>query len=184
MSSDPLSYVTLARILRPQGRRGEVAAEILTDFTERLKTLPAAELWDGQSQRRPVKIRTCWVTVAHEPQAVFHFEGCDSISDAERLVGLEIQVPIADRVPLGRGRYYITDLIGCELRDREGNLLGKVAEVQPVGEEISGTPVLVADTPAGELLIPLAEEICTNIDVAGKRIEVSLPDGLRELNRE
>ena len=184
MPSDTLSYVTLARILRPQGRRGEVAAEILTDFPGRLRILPAAELWDGQSQRRRVKIKSCWLTVGRAPKAVFHFEGSDSISDAERLVGLEIQVPIADRVPLGPGKYYITDLIGCELYDREGNRIGKVDDVQPIGEELPGPPVIVVDSPVGELLVPLAEEICTKIDVAEKRIEVVLPEGLRELNRE
>lgn len=184
MPSHPLSYVTLARILRPQGRRGEVAAEILTDFPERLKSLPAAELWDGESHRRPVKIKSCWLTVGRNPRAVFHFEGSDSISDAERLVGFEIQVPIADRVPLGPGNYYVTDLIGCELLDREGNSLGIVTDVQSIGEEVSGTPILVVDTPAGELLVPVAEEICAKIDTAQKRIEVNLPEGLRELNLE
>lgn len=183
MTANIPSYITVARVLRPQGRRGEVAAEILTDFPERLKNLSAVDLWDGQSKRTRVNIRSCWFTVGRNPQAIFHVEGSDSISDAERLVGLEVQIPIADRVSLPQGRYYISDLIGCEVRDTSGQSLGTVVDVQSTGEEISGTPILAIDTPSGELLVPLADEICTNINTVEKRIEVLLPEGLRELNQ-
>jgi 16S rRNA processing protein RimM len=182
-AEDP-SHVTLARVSRPQGRRGEVAAEILTDFPERLKSLTAVELWDGRSKRTRVNIRSCWLTVGRNPQAIFHFEGSDSISDAERLVGLEVQVPIADRVSLPQGSYYISDLIGCEVWEASGEQLGTVVDVQTTGEEISGTPILEIDTPPGELLVPLADEICRSINTVEKRIEVLLPEGLRELNQQ
>ena len=183
MAAENASHITLARVLRPQGRRGEVAAEILTDFPDRLKNLSAAELWDGQSKRTRANIRSCWFTVGRNPQAIFHFEGSDSINDAERLVGLEVQVPISDRASLPQGRYYISDLIGCEVRDTGGQPLGTVVDVQTSGEEIVGTPILAIDTPSGELLVPLADEICTSINTAEKRIEVLLPEGLRELNQ-
>jgi 16S rRNA processing protein RimM len=176
--------VTVARILRPHGRRGEVASEILTDFPQRLTKLTSVELWDGRFEPRQVAVRSCWLSQSRGGQAIFHFEGSDSIDDAEKLVGLEVQIPLAARMPLPSGSYYVTDLIGCELRERDGDAIGRVSDVQFTGEDVSGTPVLVADSLQGELLIPLAQDICVAIDIAARRIEVVLPEGLRELNRE
>ena len=188
MADSPASRVTLARILRARGRRGEVAAEIFTDFPERLTQLTSAELWDGKNPPRRVAIRECWL---HNGQAIFLFEGSDSISEAERFVGLEIQIPLSERVVLAAGSYFVTDLIGCEVfqsassgaADKPGfEKLGDVRDVQVTGESIAGTPVLVVAAPRGELLIPLATEICTRIDTAARRIEVALPEGLLDLN--
>jgi 16S rRNA processing protein RimM len=175
--------VTLARILRPQGRRGEVAAEILTDFPDRLTRLNDVDLWDGRGTPRNVSIRSCWISRTRGRQAIFHFEGSNSISDAEKLVGLEVQIPLSERAPLPHGSHYISDLIGSEVRDKDGALVGRVLGVEIYGEEVRGTPILVVASLGGELLIPLAREICVNIDTQRKRIEVALPEGLAELNR-
>lgn len=181
--------VTVARILRPHGRRGEVAAEILTDFPERLTRLAAVELWDARStaaaqEPRRVAVRSCRLTPSRGGQAIFHFEGSDSISDAEKLAGLEVQIPLAERMPLPSGSYYVTDLIGCEVWERGGAAIGRVRDVQATGEEVAGTPILVLDSPQGELLVPLAQEICLRVDLEARRIEAVLPEGLRELNRD
>ena len=180
----PAQRVTLARILRARGRKGEVAAQILTDFPARLSALREVWLWNGKTQPRPARIHTCWL---HQDHVVFHFLGCDSISEAEKLRGLEVQVPLSERVVLPQGRYYVTDLIGCEVFDcspghQPDTPLGSVRDVQPIGEATPGTPLLAVETKRGELLIPLAEEICRRIDVAARRIEVVLPEGLRDLN--
>jgi 16S rRNA processing protein RimM len=179
--------VTVARILRPHGRRGEVAAEILTDFPDRLTRLTSVELWDARPsasarESRRVVVRSCWLNQSRGGQAIFHFEGSDSISAAEKLVGLEVRIPFAERMQLPAGSYYITDLIGCEVFE-SGAAIGRVRDVQPIGGDMAGTPVLVVDASRGEVLIPLAQEICVRVDVAARRIEVSLPEGLRELNR-
>ena len=176
-------YVTIARVLRPQGRRGEVAAEILTDFPERLKTLEAVFLWDGRREPHRTAVRGCWLSLARGGQAIFHFAGCDSISEAKKLVGLEVQIRFEDRMRLPPGSYYIADLIGCEVFESDGCLLGRVSEVESTGQEVAGTPILVVDSAKGELLIPLARDICVRIDPPARRIEVALPDGLRELNQ-
>lgn len=174
--------VTLARILRPHGRRGEVAAEILTDFPDRLAKLTSVELAGGK-QPRQVAVRSCWLSKSRGGHAIFHFDGCDSISDAKLLIGLEVQVPISERVALPAGTYYVTDLIGCSVFDASTDRkLGVVHEVEFTGGSVSGTPNLAVTTPSGELLIPLAAEICTRIDTSSRRIEVSLPPGLLELN--
>ena len=190
--------VTLARIVRPRGRKGEVAAEILTDFPQRLRELrevwlarPGARLPDRQglagpgATERRVRVRGCWISQSRGGQAIFHFEGCDSIAEAEMLVGLEVQVPFEERAPLPAGRFYVSDLVGCEVWERGASgavvqRLGTVRDVEFLG---GGTPLLAVDSPAGEVLIPLAEDICVRIDPAARRIEVVLPEGLRELNR-
>lgn len=190
-SQETPDRVTLARIVRVRGRKGEVAAEILTDFPERLTRL--REVWlvgnarvsPGIAQDHPAQVRACWLSPSRGGQAIFHFEGSDSIEQAEELVGLEVQVPFEERAPLPARRYYISDLVGCEVWERSsaagasGEKLGVVSEVQFPG---GGTPLLVVNASGGEILIPLAEEICVRVDLAARRIEVILPAGLRELN--
>lgn len=189
MADQKSARVTVARVLRPHGRRGEIAAEILTDFPDRLKRLTAVELSDGRANARAARVRSCRLTQSRGGQAIFHFEGSDSISDAEKLVGLEVQIPLSDRIALPDGSYYVTDLIGCEVRERAGAnaagaKLGSVTGVQFTGEDVPGTPILVVDSPRGELLIPLAHEICVRIDTDAREIEVALPEGLRDLNEK
>ena len=186
----------MARILRPHGRRGEVACEILSDFPQRFKSLQSVELIGVRSggareavrenAPRRVAVRSCWLSQSRGGQAIFLFEGSDSISDAEKLVGLEVQIPLSERVHLPSGSYYITDLAGCEVRESSvssptgepGATIGRVTDVQMTG----GTPILVVDSPQGEVLIPLAQDICVRVDTAAREIDVVLPEGLRDLN--
>ena len=181
MTTEKPAGVTIARIVRPHGRRGEVAAEILTDFPERITKLKSALLWDGNAAPRRVAVRSAWLSQSHGGQAIFHFEGSDSISDAEKLVGLEVQVPLGERMTLPGGSYYISDLAGCEVREN-GAAIGRVHDVQFTGEDVAGTPILIVDSPRGEVLIPLAQEICVRIDTQAREIDVLLPEGLRDLN--
>jgi 16S rRNA processing protein RimM len=131
-------------------------------------------------------------------QGIFHFEGFDSIDAAEKLRGLDVLIPIADRVELPAGNYFVSDLIGCsvfEIPPQEAKLsspacameeaprvLGTVKDVFFPGEGTAGTPLLQVETPTGELLVPLAVDICRSIDVAARRIDVTLPEGLSDLN--
>jgi 16S rRNA processing protein RimM len=180
VAAESFSGLTLARIVRPWGRRGEVAAEVLTDFPARLTALKEAWLSDGRNAPRLVSIRSARM---HIGQAVIHFAGVDSINDAERLRGLEVQVPFSKRAAIPPGRHYISELLGCEVWEQGAETpLGAVRDVQKNG----GPPeswLLAVETPRGELLIPLAAEICTLIDTEARRIEVRLPEGLRDLNR-
>ena len=201
MTGEPQRWVALAHILRPRGNKGEVAAELLTDFPQRLTGLREAFVGDGrQTAPRPVQIKACWLSQNHPGQAVFHFEGCTSINDAEKFRGQDVFLPIEQRVSLPAGQYFVSDLIGCSVFEagREGSpvasspcsmssapaLVGSVTDVQSTGEGVSGTPLLVVNTRKGELLIPLAEDICTNVNPAARRIDVVLPEGLRELNEQ
>lgn len=172
--------VTLARVLRPRGLRGEVAAEILTDFPERLPKLREVWLAGGSGAPRQYRVQKCWLSPGRGGQAIFHLAGVDDVDTAERLRGLEIQVPIEQRAPLSGGNYFVSDLVGCAVWEPgAAAALGSVRDVEFPG----GTPLLAIDTSDGEVLVPLAAEYCTRIDVDAKRIDVSLPEGLLDLNR-
>jgi 16S rRNA processing protein RimM len=201
LSAEPQRWVMLARILRPRGNKGEVAVELLTDFPGRLKEMREVFLRDGagKSEPRPAAVKAFWINQNHRGQAVYHFEGCASISEAEKFRGMDILIPFAQRVTLPAGKYFVSDLVGCSVFESSAEppvlssspcsladapaLIGAVSDVQMTGENIAGTPFLVVDTKNGELLIPLAADICTRIDPAARRIDVILPEGLRDLNR-
>ena len=202
MSSETPRWVLVARILRARGNKGEVAAEVLTDFPERLTKLQEVFVGqaEGRNEPRRTRLKSCWLSQNHRGQAVFHFEGVNSISEAEQFRGLDVLLPFEQRVTLPAGQYFVSDLIGCSVFENPALLpvvasspcslaeapapLGTVRDVQFPGEGVSGTPLLEVDTSRGEILIPLAVDICTKIDTAARRIDVILPEGLRELNRE
>jgi 16S rRNA processing protein RimM len=204
LSPETQRWVLVARILRPRGNKGEVAAELLTDFPERLTQLTEIFLrasgGAATAEPRLTPLKACWLSQNHKGQAVFHFEGCHSISEAEKFRGLEVLLPIEKRMALSRGQYFVDDLMGCLVFENSAGpsivssspcslgsapaLLGVVKGVQIAGEGVAGTPLLVVDTSAGELLIPLAEDICTSINTTARRIDVVLPDGLRDLNEK
>src|SRR5262249_33746233 len=197
MADSPQSkFVTVSRVLRPRGNKGEVSAELLTHFPERLRTFRALFPSNSKSAPRSFQLKSFWEDRNHPGFGVFHFEGISSINEAEKLRGLEIQIPFEQRVSLPAGKYFVTDLIGCSVFELPSAppqvssspcslaeapaLLGSVRDVFFPGESQPGTPLLAIDTSSGELLIPLAEDICKKIDVAARRIEVLLPEGLRD----
>lgn len=187
MAENP-SFFAVARLLRPRGNKGELAAELLTDFPERLTKLSEVFLSDAKNSAaapRAVSVKDCWLSQNHKGQAVFHFEDVNSINDAEKLRGLDVLLPIEERVTLPAGQYFVNDLVGCVVREASApqTELGAVSSVEFPGEALPGTPLLVVDTSAGELLIPLAEDICKRIDVVARRIDVVLPEGLRDLDQ-
>jgi 16S rRNA processing protein RimM len=191
-------WVQVAYILRPRGNKGEVLAELLTDFPARLSTLKQVFVRKGEGEVRPVALQNFWIDRNRPETGVFHFAGCANISEAEALRGYEVLLPFNDRVTLPAGQYFVTDLMGCivfELPAAESKLsspacamekaprvIGTVRDVFFPGEGVVGTPLLQVDTAKGELLLPLAIDICMRIDVIGRRIEVRLPEGLNELN--
>jgi 16S rRNA processing protein RimM len=179
-SAPEFTGVTLARILRARGLRGEVAAEILTDFPERLPKLREVWLAGGAGAPRQIRVRKCWLSPARGGQAIFHFADVDDRDAADRLRGLEVQVPVEQRATLAEGSYFVSDLVGCSVWEAGAAApLGSVRDVEFPG----GVPLLAIDTSAGEVLVPLAAAYCVRIDIGEKRIDVSLPEGLRDLNR-
>jgi 16S rRNA processing protein RimM len=197
-STEEQGWVQVARIIRPRGNKGEVLAELLTDFPARLSSLLQIYLRGAQGEPRAIGLQNFWVDRNHPEHGIFHFEGCASINAAEKLRGLEVLLPIAERVKLPAGKYFVSDLIGCSVfenpvaeaklsspacaMEEAPRVVGTVRDVFFPGEGTAGTPLLQVQTATGELLVPLAEDICCSIDVAARRIDVTLPEGLSDLN--
>ena len=192
------TWVWLARIRRPQGRKGEVLAEILTDFPEKfaerkqLWLLPAtasvtaspSQLGTGKASSalpsaRQVELASHWL---HKGAIVLHFAGVDSISAAEDLMGMIVALPRAERAPLGAGETYIGDLVGCVLVDVAGAAPVAVGEIEDVDRSAGPVPLLVVRGARGEVLVPFASSFLRQIDLEGRRVEMALPEGLADLN--
>jgi 16S rRNA processing protein RimM len=191
-------WVQIASILRARGNKGEVAAVLLTDFPTRSSSLSKVYLAKGQQEPQPVALQRFWINQNHPGMGVFHFAGSTNITEAEKYRGHDVFLPFEERVQLPAGQYFVTDLIGCTVFEAPSvgaklsspaceaestpRLVGSVRDVFFPGEGLAGTPLLQVESSEGELLIPLAEDICTRVDVAARRIDVSLPEGLRDAN--
>jgi 16S rRNA processing protein RimM len=165
-------------VLGPQGRRGEVLAELHTDFPERFEQRRQLSGLGRDGRRRELLLEEHWF---HKGGVVLKFAGVDSISAAELLAGLEVQLPHEQRTALEAGAAYVSEIVGCEVWAEHGGeprLLGTVSDVQFGAGE---APLLVIKAAAGEVLVPLAEEFLQKFDVAGRRIEMALPEGLLDL---
>jgi 16S rRNA processing protein RimM len=170
-SADAEQWVTVARLGRTRGSRGELTALPLSSSPERFQELGEVYLFgDG----RQYEVESAWF---HGGTLILKFRGVDSISDAQPLVGAEVRIPRSQRRQLEPDEYYFSDLIGCQVVDRgDGRLIGEVTRF----EESGGSGLLVVGR---DLLIPFARAICVEIDLAGRRIAVDLPEGLKDLNQ-
>ena len=177
-SPSPGEWVIVAKIVRPQGRHGEALADLLTDFPERFAERKRLFLLAAKGEPRPIDLENHWL---HQGRVVLKFAGIDSINDVETLRGLEVAVPRTERAPLEDGAVYIDDLIGCTLIDsRAGTEVGKIIDVD---RESTSTELLVVQgSSKEELLVPFVKAFQPKIDLAAKRIEMALPDGLLEIN--
>jgi len=177
--SELQGFIAIATIVRPQGRRGEVLAEILTDFPSRFTGLQHAFLNDPGSIPREVKIERTWL---HKGKVVLKFGGVDSIDDAEGLRGRYVLVREEEKVALPAHQYYWFDLKGCQveiLREGTRHRLGVVTDVEPTG----GVDLLHISDGSEEILVPLAEDICKVIDPEARLIVIDPPEDLLDLNR-
>jgi 16S rRNA processing protein RimM len=193
-------WVQVAHILRPRGNKGEVLAELLTDFSSRFSSMKTLYLGKSGNEPQARGLQNFWVDRNHPNHGIFHFDGSANISDAEKFRDYDIFLPWELRAELPAGKYFVTDLIGCtvfEIGDdnvqlsspacdaaRAPQVLGTVTDVSFTGDAVGGTPLLEVATPQGQLLVPLAEDICLRIDVLARRIEVKLPEGLKDLNAQ
>lgn len=194
-------WVWLARIRRTQGRKGEVFADILTDFPEKFaerKRLwlisdgtarPARALGADKAQDaavREVELVAHWL---HKGGIVLHFAGVDSILDAEGLIGLVVAIPREQRAALAANEAYIGDLIGCTVVDVSGAVPVLVGEIEDVDTSTGAAPLLIVRSAkaeskkSSEILIPLAKSYLRRLDFGARRVEMALPEGLVELNQ-
>ena len=148
----------VARILRPRGNKGEIIAELLTDFPARFANLKQIYLGKENQPPRLTGLQRFWMDRNHPGMGVFHFAGFTSISEAEKLRGCDVLLPFEERVLLPAGKYFVSDLIGCAVFDspvgstklssppcsaeQTPRVLGTVRDVFFTGETVAGTPIL------------------------------------------
>ena len=193
--STPPAWVVLAHLLRPQGRKGEVLAELLTDFPERFedqrRVFLAAPGFEGEeAEARPAEVVAFWLPVGkNEGRVVLQFAGVDTISDAESIAGQDVLVTREERRPLTDESVYISELIGCTVYDGPMRV-GVVEDVQFATTADGGrrledaAPLLAVRSPEGdEVLVPFAKAFLVAVDTEAKRIDMTLPEGLIEVNR-
>jgi 16S rRNA processing protein RimM len=172
--------VAIAKTVRTRGLRGELVAEVLTDFPERFeetKTVFAVRAGGG---REELKLENHWF---QKDRVILKFAGFDSIDAAESLINCEICVPESEAVELEDDEFFDWELIDCAVETLEGEKLGRVKELMRTG----GTEILVVESERAaaaaeekDYLIPFAEKICVEVDVENKLIRVDVPEGLLE----
>lgn len=172
-------FVTVAKVFKTQGRIGEVAAVLLTDFPERFSQPGPYYCLDKANKRREIQLDDHWF---HKGQIILKFAGTDSISQAETLIGCEIQVPLEQRIALEEGSIYLSDLTGCTVFDGDREV-GRIQDVQFGSGE---APLLIVKSGLSkedkEYMIPFAAEFLKSLDVQHKRVEMVLPAGMLELD--
>ncbi|MEO8040994.1 MAG: ribosome maturation factor RimM [Acidobacteriota bacterium] len=165
--------VAIAKIVKPRGLRGEVLAEVLTDFPERFEGLEKVVGVSVDGTRADLKIEDFWF---QKDRIVLRFDGFDSVEKAQALRGLEICIHESAAAELDEGEFFDWQLEGCAVETIEGEPIGLVRELMRTG----GTEILVVESGARKYLIPFAESICTEVDIEKKLIRVDPPEGLLE----
>jgi 16S rRNA processing protein RimM len=166
--------ISVARIIKTQGNRGEVAAEILTDFPERFQHLSAVALHKEGQAALELNLENHWF---HKHRVILKFQGIDAITPAERLVGYEVTIDTSELMTLQPGSYYQHDLVGCRIEDQDGLTRGNVVEVLGA----PGNYLLKVQHDGAEFLVPFAETYFPRIDVRNKVLICDLPEGLEDL---
>jgi 16S rRNA processing protein RimM len=177
MSETP--RITLAHLLRPQGRKGELLAELLTDFPEKFTgraVLLGETGYTIESYFLP--------TGRNAGRVVLKFANVDSINDAEKLNGLDVTIPEEDRAPLEEDAAYISDIVGCTVLDGEREV-GLVEDVDAPAGSVTldlASMLVVRSADGAEHLVPFVKAYIVSIDIAAKQIRMRLPEGLLEIN--
>jgi 16S rRNA processing protein RimM len=181
LKSELKPWTSVARLVRPQGRRGEILAEILTDFPERFAAMHEAFLRRQTGQPpTPISLEEAWL---HKGRVVLKFAGINSITEADTLRGAELVIPAADRMQLDEDAAYIGDLKGCQLIDLSQPNHPLIGIVEDVIQQENTTDLLVVRGPDDtEHWIPFAKAYLVRLDLAGRRVEMNLPAGLLEVN--
>ena len=168
------SRVVLAEIFRPRGVRGELIARSLTDVPGRLEALKKANVRLASGSDREVVLENVW---EHKGDWVLKFAGIDSMNEADEFRGSDLWVPVSERAALPDGEYYQSDLIGCEVVDRNN---GRPVGVVEGWQQYGGPPLMEVTFEGRELLIPFLSSEC-QVDLGARVIRMSVPEGLLEL---
>jgi 16S rRNA processing protein RimM len=167
--------IIIARAVKPRGLKGELVADLLTDFPERFERISYLLGIAPNGEHKQLNLENYWF---QNDRVVLKFSGFDCIESAKTLVGYELGLPESERVQLSPGEFYDWELEGCSVAIEHGSVIGHVREIMRTG----GVELLVVqDESRREHLIPMAQSIVVDIDLASRKILIDPPDGLLDL---
>ena len=167
--------IIVARAVRTRGLKGELLAEVLTDFPERFEQVSVLTGVSISRERKQLELEGYWF---QNDRIVLKFAGYDSIETASALVGYEFGLPEAERVELAEDEFYDWELEGCLVENKLGERIGQVREVMRTG----GVNLLVVENEERrEIFVPMVASIVAEIDVSRKKILIDPPEGLLDL---
>ena len=165
--------IAIANIVRTRGLKGEVVADILTDFPNRFDSVETVTAVRESGERFELKIEKFWF---QSGRLILKFVGYDSIESGEKLRNIEICVLESETVELEDDEFFDWQLTGCKVETIDGEEVGEVRELMRTG----GTELLVVAGETKEYLIPFATAICVEVDIENKLIKIDPPEGLLE----
>ena len=168
-----MELVTIAKTVKTRGLRGELVADLLTDFPERFDNLTRVFAVCGNDKTTELELEKFWF---QKGRVILKFKDIDSIEAAEKWRNCDICIPETEAVELETDEFFDWELEGCEVETVEGEKIGKVQELMRTG----GTEILVVKGAEKEYLIPFAETICVEVDIENKLIKIDAPEGLLE----
>jgi 16S rRNA processing protein RimM len=168
--------VAVARAVKTKGLRGELVADLLTDFPDRFADVSELIAVASSGERTAVRLESYSL---HNDRVVLKLAGYDSIESAKALVGCELAVPESERVQLPEGHYYDWELEGCVVETVAAGRIGLVRDVMRASGAVE--TLVVENDQKHRYLIPMSQSIVVEIDIRRKRIQIDPPDGLLEL---
>ena len=172
-SEEPL--ILVARAVRARGLKGEIVADLLTDFPERFAAIKQFVCLDQTGRKSVITLEDYWF---QQGRVILKLAGVNDVDTASEFSGCEFGLPESERVQLPAGEFYDWELEGCLVSTIDGEQLGQVREIMRTG----GVDTLViAGTKVEDYLVPLAEPIIISVDTTAKAIVIDPPEGLLDL---
>ena len=174
-TDDAESLVFVAHAVRVRGLKGELVAELLTDFPSRFADISSLIAVSPQGKRQPVRLESSWL---QQDRIILKLAGIDSVEAAKEFVDFDFGVPEAERVELPEGHFYDWELEGCIVESVAGVEIGKVVEIMRLSGELE---MLAVEVKGRQRLVPMVDSIVIEVDLPGRKIRIDPPEGLLDL---
>jgi 16S rRNA processing protein RimM len=170
MRQPELRYLAIGRIVRAHGLQGEVSIAVLTDFPERFETTEWVFL-GNEFEATAYRVESYrW----HKKNILLTLAGVSDRTQAEKLRGQFVQVPLEEAVPLPEGTYYLYQLIGLEVTSTTGEFLGVITDIIETG----ANDVYIVEKDGQKILLPAIPDVVKTVDTLKGVMIVQVIDGL------
>jgi len=170
-----MELILVGRVARAHGNKGQVIVNPETDFPADRFAVGNVLVVEQAGQQTELRILAARF---QQGRPILALDGVETMNDADALAGAELKVPVDGLDPLPERTYYRHDLVGCEVRTKDGQIVGKVIRVEGPLER----SLLIVAAKGGEAMIPMVDGIVVDVDPAGRQISIDPPAGLIELD--